>query len=134
MRACAPAGRRVDGVRVVTPIRLTIVQTHPIQYEAPWFRHIAAHCPEIDLTVVYAARPSAAQQGVGFNRPFEWDTNLLDGYRSRVVRDAHETEAFATGRFRALDVREIGQAIIDSHPDVVLVPGWHSITLIRALR
>ena len=41
----------------MTPIRLTIVQTHPVQYLAPWFRHIAANCPAIDLTVVYASRP-----------------------------------------------------------------------------
>ena len=36
------------------PIRLTVVQTHPVQYYAPWFRHIAARCPELDLTVLYA--------------------------------------------------------------------------------
>ncbi len=28
------------------PIRLTVVLTHPVQYYAPWFRHIAARCPE----------------------------------------------------------------------------------------
>ena len=115
------------------PIRLTMVQTHPVQYEAPWFRYIAANCPEIDLTVVYAARPTAAQQGVGFARPLEWDTNLLDGYSSRLVREGRPGEVFATGRFRGLDVKEIGEVIVASQPDVVLVPGWHSITLVRAL-
>ena len=29
----------------VAPIRLTIVQTHPVQYNAPWFRYIAAQLP-----------------------------------------------------------------------------------------
>jgi glycosyltransferase involved in cell wall biosynthesis len=120
-------------VRVVTPIRLTVVQTHPVQYEAPWFRHIAANCREIDLTVVYAARPTPAQQGIGFARPFEWDANLLDGYRWRVVREGREGDVFAAGPFRGLDVIEIGQTVLASQPDVVLVPGWHSITLIRAL-
>src|SRR5688572_32839242 len=47
-------------------VRLTAVLTHPVQYYAPWFRHIAAHCPEIDLTVLYAADPTPAQRGVGF--------------------------------------------------------------------
>jgi len=47
------------------PIRLTAVLTHPVQYYAPWFRHIAARCREIDLTVLYATQPTAEQQGVG---------------------------------------------------------------------
>jgi glycosyltransferase involved in cell wall biosynthesis len=120
-------------VRVVTPIRLTIVQTHPIQYEAPWFRQIAADCPEIELTVLYGARPTPAQQGAGFDEAFEWDTNLVDGYRSRVVRESRPDDQFASGRFRGLDVEEIGDAVRASKPDVVLVPGWHSITMTRAI-
>ena len=71
-----------------TPVRLTAVLTHPIQYYAPWFRHIHAHAPQIALTVVYATRPTPAQQGVGFDRPFEWDVPLTDGYRSVTVREA----------------------------------------------
>ena len=74
----------------MTPIRLTIVQTHPVQYLAPWFRYIAAHCPGIDLTVVYASRPRPEQQGTGFGRAFEWDTSLLDGYKWKVVRESRD--------------------------------------------
>ena len=117
----------------MTPIRLTILQTHPVQYEAPWFRQIAAECPEIDLTVLYAARPTPVQQGAGFDEAFEWDTNLVDGYRSRVVRDSRPDDQFTSGRFRGLDVEEIGDAVLASDPDVVLVPGWHSITMARAM-
>jgi glycosyltransferase involved in cell wall biosynthesis len=117
----------------VTPIRLTVVQTHPVQYEVPWFRHVTANCPEIDLTVIYAARPTPAQQGTGFGRAFEWDTNLVDGYHWQVVRESRADDEFAAGRFRGLDVKEIGAAVISSTPDVVLVPGWHSITMVRAI-
>ena len=83
----------------LTPVRLTIVQTHPVQYSAPWFRHIAANCPELDLTVVYAARPRPEQQGAGFDVPFEWDTPLLDGYPWRLVREAPDGDDFAAGSF-----------------------------------
>ena len=44
--------------------------THPAQYLAPWFRFIAANCPELDLTVLYATQPTPAQQGVGFGKAF----------------------------------------------------------------
>src|SRR2546425_587276 len=45
--------------------RLTVVLTHPVQYYAPWFRHVAAHAPTVQLTVLYGTSPTAAQQGVG---------------------------------------------------------------------
>ena len=118
----------------MTPVRLTIVQTHPVQYNAPWFRHIAANCPEIDLTVVYAARPRPTQQGTGF------DVAVRVGHaavrRLRLAPRAREPPTATTShaaRFRGLDVPEIGAAIADTPPDVVLVPGWHSVTLVRAL-
>jgi glycosyltransferase involved in cell wall biosynthesis len=116
-----------------SPVRLTIVQTHPVQYNAPWFRHVARHCPEIELTVVYAARPGPEQQGAGFDLPFEWDTPLLDGYVWRLVRESREGDDFSTGRFRGLDVPSIGAVVADTSPDIILVPGWHSVTCVRAL-
>ena len=117
----------------VAPVRLTVFQTHPVQYNAPWFRYITAHCPEIDLTVVYAARPRPDQQGAGFDLAFEWDTPLLEGYDWRIVREGRDGDEFASGRFRGLDVPEIGAAITATRPEIVLVPGWHSVTSVRAI-
>jgi len=118
---------------MIRPIRLTVVTTHPVQYYAPWFRHIAARCPEIDLTVLYAIEPTAAQQGVVFGRPFQWDVPLTDGYQSRVVRTARPGDTVHSESFWGLYVPEIGRAVRESAPDVALVPGWHSITLLRAV-
>ena len=121
-------------MRRVKPIRLTIVQTHPVQYLAPWFRYIAANCPELDLTVLYASRPRPEQQGTGFDHAFAWDTPLFDGYKWTLVRESANGDDFATGTYRGLDTKDIGDALEATTPDVVLVPGWHSITLIRAIR
>lgn len=115
------------------PIRLTAVLTHPVQYYAPWFRHIAARCSDIDLTVLYAAQPTAEQQGAGFGRAFDWDVPLTEGYRCLVLRPSRPGESVHSDRFWGLDVPEIGSAIMESRPDVALIPGWHSVTLIRAL-
>ncbi len=115
------------------PIRLTAVLTHPVQYYSPWFRHVAAYAPEIDLTVLYGTEPTAEQQGTGFGRAFRWDVPLLEGYRSRVIRAARPDDRTDSSSFFGLDVREIGNAIRETSPDVVLVPGWHSITLVRAM-
>lgn len=115
------------------PIRLTAVLTHPVQYDSPWFRHVAAYAPEIELTVLYGTEPTAEQQGTGFGRSFRWDIPLLEGYRSRVIRAARPGDQPHSSSFFGLDVPEVGKAIRETNPDVVLVPGWHSITLVRAI-
>ena len=115
-------------------MRVTVVATHAAQYFSPWFRFITEQCPAIDLTVLYASSPNQEQQGVGFGRAFTWDTELSGGYRSIVVRPGHATARFDSDSFRGLDVPEIGQALLDTRPDVAMVPGWHSITLVRAIR
>jgi len=118
----------------MTPIRLTIVQTHPVQYLAPWFRHIAAHCPAIDLTVVYASRPRPEQQGTGFGRAFEWDTSLLDGYAWNVVRESRDGDDFLDRLVSRPRCRRHRAAVEATKPDVILIPGWYSITMTRAIR
>jgi len=56
-------------------IRLTVVETHAVQYNAPWYRYIAQHCGEIDLTVVYASRPTPSQQAAA---------SRISGHRSQT--------------------------------------------------
>jgi glycosyltransferase involved in cell wall biosynthesis len=118
---------------VSAPIRLTAVLTHPIQYYAPWFRHIALRCPGLDLSVLYATQPSPEQQGAGFETAFQWDVPLTDGYRCRILRASRPADSVSSDRFWGLDVPEVDAAIRESRPDVVLLPGWHSVTLVRAL-
>ena len=114
-------------------LRLSVVLTHPIQYYAPWFRYMAAHCPEIDLTVLYVTQPTPEQQGVGFGLPFTWDTPITDGYRYRVLRQPDNSIDVNSGNFWGVRARGIGSAIKESAPDVVLLPGWHSATYLQAL-
>src|SRR5207253_1762774 len=77
--------------------------------------------------------PTPEQQGVGFDRPFTWDVPLTDGYESVTVRPARAGERIDSAHFMGLDVPEIGDAIARTRPDVVLITGWYSITLVRAL-
>lgn len=114
-------------------VRLTVVLTHPVQYMSPWFRHIAAHRDDLDLTVLYGALPDAEQQGAGFGTPFEWDLPLTDGYRFDVCGAARR-KSFDSNHFTGIDVPDIELRIRETRPDVVLVPGWHSIMQVRALR
>jgi glycosyltransferase involved in cell wall biosynthesis len=135
-RATSPASSQefwIASMPADTPTRLTIVLTHPVQYFAPWFRHIHAHEPRIALTVLYATQPTPEQQGAGFGRAFEWDVPLLDGYHSVVLRPAKPTDSFSGDRM-GVDAPDVGRAIDATSPDVVLVPGWHARFYRRAIR
>lgn len=115
-------------------LRLTIVMTHPVQYYSPWFRYIEREVDELALTVVYASEPGPVQQGTGFEESFVWDVPLREGYENVVVRPARSSDRFDSLSFRGLDVPEVGAAIEATRPDAVLLSGWQSITLVRALR
>ena len=115
------------------PVRLTIVQTHPVQYNAPWFRHIAANCPEIELTVVYAARPRPDQQGAGFDRAVRVGHAAARRLRVAAGSRGPGRRRLRDGPFprpRRAGNRRGGRG---HAPDVVLVPGWHSVTCVRAM-
>jgi glycosyltransferase involved in cell wall biosynthesis len=95
---------------------------------------MAAHSRSIDLHVIYASSPSPTQQGVGFERDLTWDVPLLDGYFSIIVRPPRPSDRFDSEHFRGLDVAEIDRAVADARADVVVVFGWYSISLVRAIR
>ncbi len=61
--------------------RVACLVSHPIQYQAPLFRYLAAH-PGIDLTVFFLSDLSIyAYHDSGFGVDVKWDVPLLDGYR-----------------------------------------------------
>jgi glycosyltransferase involved in cell wall biosynthesis len=116
-----------------SPFRLAAVLTHPIQYYSPWFRYITSEVNEIRLQVLYVSEPSPGQQGIGFGESFEWDVALRDGYDSVVLRPAHSTDRFESGRFFGLDAPGISAAVARFQPDTVLLSGWHSLAMARAI-
>jgi glycosyltransferase involved in cell wall biosynthesis len=116
----------------VRPTRLTICLTHPIQYFAPWFRYIAAQRAELDLTVLYASRPDAAEQGAGFGRAFTWDVDLTSGYRHEFLQPG-SAGSVSSDTFFGVDAPDIGASIARTRPDLAIVPGWHSVSQVRAL-
>ena len=118
---------------MTAPCRVTFVQTHPIQYMAPWFRYISAHRPDVELTVLYGSTPTAHQQGVGFGESFFWDATLLEGYRCSVLVPPAAGRRFDSESFSGVDTGRLDEAIAATRADVVVVPGWHSIYYVRAI-
>ncbi len=66
-------------------LRLAYLVTHPIQYQAPLLRLVAAE-PDIDLTVFFATDFSARKfKAHDFAQEIIWDVPVLEGYRHRVL-------------------------------------------------
>ena len=111
-------------------LRLGILATHPVQYHAPVFRELAGR-DGVDLTVYFAHRPSAAEQGIGFGVPFEWDVDLTSGYHSIWLRN--RAPEYGTTTFGGCDTPEIADIIERERYDAFLVMGWHSRTYWQAM-
>lgn len=111
-------------------IRLAIVTTHPIQYQVPWFRALAAQS-EVDLTVFFACLPDARQQGEGFGVSFRWDLPLLEGYTYQLL----ENVAVQPGveHFSGCDTPGIARILREGRFDAVIVNGWVVKTCLQAL-
>lgn len=112
-------------------MRLVVVGSHPIQYQAPYLTALAA-VPGLDLTVLYAFLPNPEEQGKGFGKSFTWDVPVLDGHRWREIPEVRRRGANPHS-FSALSAPSIGATVQEEHPDAVLVTGWHSRILVQAV-
>ncbi len=66
-------------------IRLAYLVTHPIQYQAPLLRRIAAE-PGIDLTVFFCSDFSLQSYlDPSFGKMIAWDVPLVGGYRHEIL-------------------------------------------------
>jgi glycosyltransferase involved in cell wall biosynthesis len=121
-------------------MHLGILTSHPIQYQAPWFRALAV---EVDLEVFIAHRPDPSQQGVGFGRAFSWDVDLLSGYPYRFLVNVSKQPS--SNHFFGCDTPEIKGIIQDSRAtedrrrttkrfDAFIVSGWNLKSYWQAVR
>ncbi|ARJ66581.1 hypothetical protein WV31_13335 [Magnetospirillum sp. ME-1] len=95
-------------------IRLLYLVSHPIQYQAPLLRRVAAE-PGIDLRVLFERVDTTRDYfDEGFGRKIRWDVELRGGYASTSLAET----SLAT---------EIRAA------DVVWLHGWQSPMLLKAL-
>ena len=111
--------------------RLGVLLTHPVQYFGPLFRRLAEE-PGVDLTVYYAHRPTAEDQGSGFGVAFQWDVDLLGGYDSRFLNNVAAEPSAAT--FGGCDTPEIAGIVATGRFDAFLVMGWHAKSYWQAMR
>jgi glycosyltransferase involved in cell wall biosynthesis len=110
--------------------RVAVVASHPIQYQAPWFRQLAQ---VTDLTVFFCHRQSASDQArAGFGEAFDWDVPLLDGYHYEYLDNVSQTPG--VGEFAGCDTPGIRQRLAAGRFDACIVNGWYLKSYLQAMR
>jgi glycosyltransferase involved in cell wall biosynthesis len=102
--------------------RLAILSTHPIQYNAPLFRLLAAE-DDIVLKVFYSKQVEEVRFDPDFGQEVVWDIPLTDGYD-------HESFAASDGA----GCHQMFRAIEGFKPDALLVYGWNFPGHLKAMR
>jgi len=86
------AMRREPGEKA-SQIRLAYLVSHPIQYQAPLLRQLAAE-PEIDLTVFFCSDVSTRKfVDPEFGKTIAWDVPLVAGYRCEFLPTVKRTSS-----------------------------------------
>ncbi len=110
---------------------LAILTSHPIQYQAPLWRALAAdgRVPfEVWFLTPHGVQPT---RDVEFGHTFAWDEDLLSGYRHHFVPVC---EGWSLDRFRGVRPRRPWSKLLDERGVTTLwVEGWRFDTLWQAI-
>jgi len=117
----------------ISRMRLAVIATHPVQYNAPWFR-LLAETTDIIVKVFYTW--SQSEQGSkydpGFGIDIEWDIPLLNGYDFEFVFNVASRPG--SDHFFGVENPGLIKTIDDWKPNALLVFGWNFKSHLKAMR
>ncbi len=110
-------------------MRLAVVASHPVQYQAPYFRALARR---LDLTVFFCQQHHAdLERRAGYADGFSWDVPLLEGYRHVWLRNVARRPDVS--RFGGCDTPEIRERLAEGRFDACVVHGWFLKSYLQAI-
>lgn len=113
--------------------RLAIITTHPIQYNAPWFRLLAQRgIVAVKAFYTWSQTQHEKKFDPGFGRDIEWDIPLLDGYDYTFVENVAKRPGSKS--FRGIENPTLIRAVEDWNADAVLVFGWKFRSHLSAMK
>jgi len=107
---------------MVTPRRLALIVSHPIQYYVPLYRRLSARS-EVVVKVFFTWH-SGDRQVVdpGFRRPVAWDLPLVDGYDFEAIPNVAASQG--THGFFGLRNPSLVERVLDWGAHAVHFTGW----------
>jgi glycosyltransferase involved in cell wall biosynthesis len=107
-------------------LRLAILSSHPIQYQTPLFRALAAR-DDVTLKVFFCWDFGIKETiDPGFGRSFRWDIPLLDGYDHELIPNLAKRPG--TNHFLGLLNPMAPARIRDFRPDALVIHGYSHFT------
>lgn len=113
--------------------KLAIVTTHPIQYNAPIFKMLAAR-KKISIKVFYTWGSDVLENKFdpGFGRMIDWDIPLLEGYEYAFVPNSSRQPG--SSKYMGIDNPGLINEIRTYKPDGLLVFGWNFKSHLKLIR
>ena len=113
--------------------KLAIITTHPIQYNAPFFKLLAER-KNVDLKVFYTWSQSevGGKYDPGFGQKVNWNIPLLEGYTYSFVNNISKKPG--SHHFKGIDNPTLIWEIKNWGADAVLVYGWAFKSHLKAIR
>ncbi len=100
---------------------LAVFSSHPVQYQAPLFKKLAAQ-PGLDLRAYYYCRQGLDRSfDPQFGRTFKWDLPLLQGYEAVFLRNVSPMSGF---HFFGFINPGVSAALRTGHFDAALITSW----------
>jgi len=113
--------------------RLAIITSHPIQYNAPWFKILSKNkkvVPRIFYT--WGQTVDGEKFDPGFGKKIDWDLPLLEGYEFTFVKNVAADPG--THHFKGIINPTLINEIEQWKPDAILVIGWSFKSHLQCLR
>lgn len=114
-------------------MKLAIVSTHPVQYNAPLFALLAASTKfSVKVFYTWSQSQKGAKYDPGFGKDIEWDIPLLEGYGYLFVDNTSNDPG--THHFKGIVNPGLNNAIAQWKPDALLVYGWSFVSHLKCIR
>jgi glycosyltransferase involved in cell wall biosynthesis len=113
--------------------KIAIITTHPIQYNAPFFK-LLAQSKIVQIKVFYTWGDTVLQSKFdpGFKKNIEWDIPLLDGYEYEFLDNIAKKKG--SEHYKGINNPHILSKIHTWKPDAILVYGWKFRSHLKVIR
>jgi glycosyltransferase involved in cell wall biosynthesis len=113
--------------------KLAIITTHPIQYNAPWFKLLSEN-GKVALKVFYtwSQLANGKKFDPGFGKQVQWDIPLLEGYAHVFVNNT--SKAPGSHHRRGIINPTLNKEVEDWGADAILVFGWNFVSHWKCIR
>ena len=110
--------------------RLAIIATHPVQYNVPWFRSLAAETGIVVRVFYTWHADEQPKYDHEFKREIAWDIPLLAGYDYKLVGPQPVAHRKAFWKLK----NDVSSPIEAWNADGVLIVGWNYLSHLKAMR